>query len=162
LPAKKISILICLICLYLLAPPFYAFGAEADSLPWNITADQITHQQKPESVTAEGNVILQQYRDDRPTGIEVTADRIRYNIENNSVDAVGNLHLRDRYDEVRASEASIDLENQVGFFKQATLFWQDTNLSASAELIEKTDIKSYHFVNGKLTTCPPEKDKAPD
>lgn len=152
----------CLAALLLLANLPVALAAEPDSLPWKISADQITHQQKPETVTAEGNVVLQQFRDDRPTGLEVKADSIRYNIEENSVDAVGNLHLRDRYDEVRASEARIDLQKQVGFFKQASIFWQDTNLSAGAELIEKTDIKSYHFVNGKLTTCPPVKDKAPD
>jgi LPS-assembly protein len=157
---RKRIIDVCLVTVFILALLPFAHGAEEDSLPWKISADQITHQREPEKIIAEGKVLLQQYKEDTPTGLELEADRIQYNVDVNSVDAVGNLHLRDHYDEVRASEAQINLEKQIGFFKEATIFWQDTNLSASAELIEKTDLKSYHFVNGKLTTCPPEDDKA--
>ena len=161
---QRIKIIpICLTAVFiLLHPPVVATGADADSLPWAISADRITHQQEPEQITAEGDVILQQYKQDVPTGIEIEADRILYNVENNSIDAAGNLFLRDIHDEVRATEAKIDLENQIGFFKQATIFWQETNLSVSADLIEKTGLQSYHFTNGKLTTCSPEKDTPPD
>ena len=154
---------VCLTAVFILMHlPFVAHGAEEESLPWKISADRITHQQKPEQIIAEGTVILQQYKEDTPTGVEIEADRIQYNIDLNSVDAEGNLFLRSTHDVVQASEAQIDLEKQVGFFKQASIFWQETNVSVSADLIEKTDIQSYHFVNGKLTACPPEKDKAPD
>ncbi|KPJ97424.1 MAG: hypothetical protein AMJ60_11225 [Desulfobacterales bacterium SG8_35] len=156
------NIFVCLVTLFILAHLSLAHGADADSLPWKISADRITHQKDPEKILAEGKVILQQYRGETPTGLEIQADRIQYNVDVHSVDAHGSLLLQDKYDEVRASEAHIDLEKQTGFFSEATIFWQDTNLSASADLIEKTDIKSYHFVNGKLTTCPPSKDKAPD
>jgi LPS-assembly protein len=155
-------ILACLAAFFILAyEPSFSSAAE-DSLPWKISADQITHQQKPEKIIAEGKVILQQYREDTPTGLEIAADRIQYNVDTNSVDAAGNLHLLDNQDEISASEALLNFADQTGFFKQATMFWPATNLSVSADLIEKTDIQSYHFVNGKLTTCPPDKDKAPD
>jgi len=153
----------CLVTLFILVFAPFSRGADtAGSLPWQISADRITHQQEPEKIIAEGEVILQQYRDEQPTGLEIKADTIRYNVDENSVDAVGSLQLRDRYDEVHAAEARIDLTSQVGFFKEATIFWQETSLSASAALIEKTGLESYHFVNGRLTTCPPVKDKAPD
>ncbi len=156
-------ILTCLAAVFILVHlTFVAHGADGDSLPWEISADRITHQQEPEQIIAEGNVILQQYKENMPTGVAIEADRILYNVDSNSVDASGNLFLRDTYDEVRATEAKIDLENQVGFFKQGTIFWQETNLSLSADLIEKTGLQSYHFTNGKLTTCPPNKDKPPD
>jgi LPS-assembly protein len=160
--AKKMNICFCLAAVFILVHLPLAHGAEEDSLPWKISADQITHQQEPEKIIAEGRVILQQFEDDAPTGRQIEADRIQYNIDENSLDAAGNLHLKDNYDEIRASEAQINLDKQIGFFKEASLFWQDTKLSASADLIEKTALKSYHFVNGKLSTCPPEKDKAPD
>ena len=136
---------LCLITVFILAHLHLAHGADEDSLPWKISADQITHQQKPEKIIAEGKVILQQYRADTPTGLAIEADMIQYNVEANSVDAVGNLHLQDKYNEVRASEAQIDLDKQTGFFKQATIFWQDTNLSASADLIEKTAMTILPF-----------------
>jgi len=156
-------ILTCLPAVFIMVfLPFVAHCADGDSLPWEISADRITHQQKPEQILAEGNVILQQYKENVPTGVEIEADRILYNIDSNSVDASGNLFLRDTYDEVRATEAKIDLENQIGFFKQGTIFWQETKLSLSADLIKKTGLQSYHFTNGKLTTCSPDKGKPPD
>jgi LPS-assembly protein len=159
---RKRVIAVCLATVCILAHLSSAHGADEDSLPWKISADQITHQQEPEKIIAEGTVILQQYKEDTPSGLEIKADRIEYNVDINSVDAVGNLLLHDINDELRASEARIDLENQTGVFKQATIFWQENNLSASADLIMKTDLNSYHFLNGRLTTCPPRQDKAPD
>ncbi len=161
LQLKKI-LQICLGAAFILAHTPCSHGAEDGPLPWEIFADRITHEQKPERIIAEGSVILQQFREDAPTGLQIEADRIQYNIGANSIDAVGNLFLHNKYDELRAAEAQIDLQKQTGFFRQATLFWHDTNLSASADLIEKTDIKSYHFINGRLSTCAPRKDKRPD
>jgi len=159
--ARHIQVFLITVVIFLYVP-FDALGAETDSLPWKISADQITHRQEPEQIIAEGEVILQQFQENEPTGIEIKADRILYNTDNNTVNASGNLLLLNNFDTVRASEAMIDLEKQIGFFKQASIFWQETNITANADLIEKTGLKSYHFVNGKLTTCPSEKDKSPD
>lgn len=155
-------IYVCTITAFILAFLSSAYGADEGSLPWEISADRITHQQKPEKVIAEGNVVLQQYKENIPTGLEIEADRILYNINDNSIDATGNLYIRERYSDVWASEARIDLANQLGAFKDATIFWKKNNLFASASLIEKTAKELYHFENGKFTTCPSEKDKAPD
>lgn len=164
-PSQSMKVkLICLaavfILIYHLLPE--AQAAEVTSHPWKISADRITHQQEPEQITAEGKVLLQQYKDDKPTGVEIEADRIQYNLDSNSVEAVGNLSLRDSQDKLRASEAQIDLDKQTGFFTKANLSWWENPISISADLIEKTGLKSYHFVNGRLTTCAPKEDKAPD
>ena len=147
---------------FLISQPLLSFGADENSLPWKITADRITHQQEPEQIIAEGTVVLEQYKENAPTGVEIKADRIQYSIDSNSVDAAGNLFLQDNHNLVRASDAQVDLEKQIGYFKEATIFWPESKFSASADLIEKTDIQSYHFINGKLTACPTEKGKAPD
>ncbi|MBW2484029.1 MAG: LPS-assembly protein LptD, partial [Deltaproteobacteria bacterium] len=147
---------------FLISQPLLSFGADENSLPWKITADRITHQQEPEQIIAEGTVVLEQYKENAPTGVEIKADRIQYSIDSNSVDAAGNLFLQDNHNLVQASDAQVDLEKQIGYFKEATIFWPESNFSASADLIEKTDIQSYHFINGKLTPCPAEKGKAPD
>lgn len=157
------SINICLAALVipmLLSSP--AFGAEEDRMPWQVSADRIIHQQNPDKLIAEGSVILQQYRDGEPTGLEIEADTILYNLDTQSADAAGNLQLRSKSEEMRASEARLDLKSQTGFFKEASIFWRNSNLSASSALIEKTGSSTYHFVNGKLTACPAEKNKAPD
>jgi LPS-assembly protein len=137
-------------------------SGDEESLPWEITADRLTRQKKPEQITAEGNVVLKQYQEGSPTGLAVEAETVQYNVGTNSVRAFGSVHLHDNGGEVHATEGEVDLESETGFFRDATLFWQETNLSASADLIEKTGIGSYHIVNGKITTCPLCKDKTPD
>jgi hypothetical protein len=93
---------------FLISQPLLSFGAYENSLPWKITADRITHQQEPEQIIAEGTVVLEQYMENAPTGVEIKADRIQYSIDSNSVDAAGNLFLQDShqlpdilYDDVR-------------------------------------------------------------
>ncbi len=145
----------------LLASATFAYGADAQ-LPWEITADRITRQQSPEKIIAEDNVFLRQYRDGSPTGLGIKADRIEYNASDNSVNAVGNILLLEKSNEVRASEAQIELVNQTGLFKEASIFWKENNLSVSADLIEKIASEIYHLENGKFTTCNVEKEKDPD
>ncbi|MFC1826485.1 hypothetical protein ACFLZQ_00945, partial [Thermodesulfobacteriota bacterium] len=146
----------------LLASLTIAYGADETRLPWEITADSITHEQDPEKIIAEGNVFLQQQKGDIPSGLEIEADRIQYNVNENSVNGSGNLRFIDKDYEVQASEAQIELVNQIGVFKEASIFWKENNFSASADLIEKTARETYHFEGGKFTACPAEKDKAPD
>ena len=146
----------------LLAPLAPAHGADEASLPWEVTADQIIHHQKPEKIIAEGNVFLEQYQGDSPSGLKIEADRILYNIDESFINISGNLHLFEKNNEVRASEGQVQLGDQTGFFKDASVFWVDNSLFVSADLIEKTAKQTYHFKDGKFTACPPEKDKAPD
>ena len=146
----------------LLASLTSVYGADEAPLPWKITADRLTHQQKPEEIIAEGNVFLQEYKGDSPSGMEIQADRIQYNVNENFVNASGNLRLNEKSIEVRASDARIELVNQIGVFKEASIFWAEYNLLVSADLIEKTAQEIYHIEYGKFTSCFREKDKAPD
>jgi LPS-assembly protein len=146
----------------LLASLTSVYGADEAPLPWKITADRLTHQQKPEEIIAEGNVFLQQYKGDSPSGLEIQADRIQYNVNENFVNASGNLRLNEKSIEVRASDARIELVNQIGVFKEASIFWAEYNLLVSGDLIEKTAQEIYHIEYGKFTSCFREKDKAPD
>ena len=77
----------------LLAPMTFAYGADEAPLPWEITADSITHEQEPEKVIAEGNVLLQQFLGESPGGLKIEADRIQYNVNENSVNGSGNLRI---------------------------------------------------------------------
>jgi LPS-assembly protein len=139
-----------------------AHGADEKSLPWKISADHIIHQQKPEKIIAEGEVLLQQYEGNTPTGLTIEADRIQYYSSDNALNATGNLHIKERDNEVWATEAQIDLANLLGSFKEATIFWQDNNLFANATLIEKTAKQFYHLENGRFTTCPYARSETPD
>lgn len=151
-----------LAALFTLAPLSFSHGEDKTPLPWKITADRLTREESPEKIIAEGNVFLQQYKDDVPSGLEIKADWIEYNVKDNSVNALGNLNLIDKNNEVRASEARINLDNQIGAFKEASIFWRDNNLFVSADLIEKTAEEIFHFNGGMFTACPVKENKAPD
>ena len=146
----------------LLASLTFAYGADEAPLPWKISADRIIHEQDPEKIMAEGNVFLQQYKGEIPSGLEIEADRILYNVNENSVNGSGNLRLIDKHYEMRASEAQMELVNQIGVFKKASIFWKENNITVSADLIEKTAKETYHFEGGKFTACPVDEGKAPD
>jgi len=153
---------VCTVTAIMLVSLTVSYGAEETPLPWKITADSITHEQEPEKVIAEGNVFLQQFKNGSPTGLEIEADRIRYNVNENSVKAFGNLHLIEKDYDIRASEAQIELSNQIGAFKKASIFWRNNDLTVTADLIEKTAKEVYHIEGGKFTACPAENGKAPD
>ena len=153
---------ICTVAAIMLAYQTFAYGADEAPLPWEITADRITYQQKPEKIIAEGDVFLQQYKGSSSSGLEIEADRIQYDVNENFINASGNLRFNEKSIEVRASDAQIEIAKQIGIFKKASIFWEENNLLISADLIEKTSQETYHLENGKFTTCFTEKDKAPD
>jgi LPS-assembly protein len=128
---------------------------------WELSADRLTHDQESAAITAECNVLLKELGKEKPYGVEINADRIQYNTRSQQVEAVGNLRLRERYGEIRSSNASIDLEKQTGLFNEATLFRYENNLHLSGDLLEKTGKNTYHLENGKFTSCTTEEDEAP-
>ena len=139
-----------------------AAAAEDAPLPWEIDADRLVHQQNPEKIIAEGNVLMQQYRDGTPTGLKIEADKINYDVSGKFIDGSGNLRFMDNENEVRAAEASLALDRQVGFFREASIFWRQDSLFVSADLIEKNPGDMYQFTNGRYTTCPVEDGRRPD
>jgi LPS-assembly protein len=128
---------------------------------WELSADRLTHDQESTAITAEGNVILKELGKEKPYGVEINADRIHYNTREQQVEAVGNLRLRERYGEIKATRATIDLDKQTGLFNQATLFRFENNLHLSGDLLEKTGKLTYHLENGKFTSCTAEEGEAP-
>ena len=134
---------------------------ENQEISWELSADRLTHDQETTAITAEGDVVLKELGKEKPYGVEINADRIQYNTRSQQVDAVGNLRIQERYGEIRATKATIDLEKQTGLFNEATLFRYENNLHLSGDLLEKTGKNTYHLENGKFTSCTTEEGEAP-
>ena len=148
----------------LLVVVFAAGGAAAEEVApqWEIDADRLVHQQNPEKIFAEGDVLLQQYEGGTPTGLKIEADKIQYDVSRKFIDGSGNLRFTDTDNEVRAAEASLALDRQVGFFRDASIFWRRDSVFVRADLIEKKPGGLFHFSNGRYTTCPVEDGRKPD
>ncbi len=152
------------LCIAFAIPGFCYSASAADKekpISWELSADRLTNEQESAAMTAEGNVVLKELGMEKPHGVEINADRIQYNTESHQVEAIGNLRLRERYGEISAARAVIDLEKRTGLFSEATLFRYETNLHLSGDLLEKTGKQTYHLENGKFTSCTTEEGEAP-
>jgi LPS-assembly protein len=134
---------------------------ENQEVSWELSADRLTNDQESTAIIAEGDVVLKELGKEKPYGVEINADRLQYNTRSQQVEAVGNLRIRERYGEIRATKAAIDLEKRTGLFSEATLFRYENNLHLSGDLLEKTGKLTYHLENGKFTSCTTEEDEAP-
>ena len=92
------------------------------SEPWDITADKITRYTKPESIVAEGHVVLRRTEEQSDKPLTIKADWLRYDVDEGRVYAKGNLTMRTAEQDVDALEAVIDLNDETATLTDTTLF----------------------------------------
>ncbi len=134
---------------------------------WNISADRVTRYQDPDSIVAQGNVVLTkrelvaakqpQYK----TTITVRADWIVYDVELQLIKAKGNVQITTPGDQLSASEGTLNLNSETGKFTDATILRSKHSLHLEGRTIEKTGLDTYKIVDGWVITCKLEKNQAP-
>ncbi|MEW6518514.1 MAG: LPS assembly protein LptD [Thermodesulfobacteriota bacterium] len=159
LSSKKAAVLLSsLVCLW--ADPCAAGSITAE--PWDITADKITRYTRPETIVAEGHVVLRRTGEQQTTEpLTIKADWLRYNVDDGQVYAKGNLSLRTAEQDVDAFEAVIDLNDETATLTDSTLFVPENNLHFSGREVEKTGPITYRFKDGDFTACRLEEGKKP-
>ncbi len=136
--------------------------AAARPAPWEITADSLIHLKEPESVLAEGNVILTRPRGEDPRSMVIRADWVRYDLERGTVKARGNVYVLSARDEIRAGSAELDLEAKTGTFRDSTLFMAETHMFVKGDEVVKTGDFTYTLTNGWASACrTPEGERTP-
>ncbi|MGD9079138.1 MAG: putative LPS assembly protein LptD, partial [Desulfobacterales bacterium] len=123
------------------------FLGEEAQLPWVLDADVLTYDQQLDQYAASGNVQI--FKADK----KMTADYILYDHKTRRVIARGNVIFTVGQDILSGSQLEIDLENQVGWIENASLFLKENNFHITADKIEKTGEKTYHIDKATLTTC---------
>jgi LPS-assembly protein len=116
-------------------------------LPWVLEADELAYDQKLDEYIARGDVQI--FKADK----KLTADYVRYNHETQHALARGNVVLTVGQDILSGSELNIDLENQVGWIKNAHLFLKENNFHITGNKIEKTGENTYRIDSATFTTC---------
>ncbi|OGQ99723.1 MAG: hypothetical protein A2505_03815 [Deltaproteobacteria bacterium RIFOXYD12_FULL_55_16] len=135
--------------------------ALARPVPWEITADSLVHLNDPDSILAEGNVIVIRPKSQGPGGMFIRADWARYDKERGTIKARGNVYLLSGADEITASSADLDLETETGAFTDSTIFLAETHIFITGEEVMKTGEFSYTLKKGWATACKPEEGKSP-
>jgi LPS-assembly protein len=171
---------------------------------WDISADRIIRYENPESIVAEGNIVLVKRKkvpprppgagpgaeevtdwyillEEAPPEEEVTpesieteqepvyeeqvvikADWMSYDVVLNTIKARGNVSVEADDQAIYAEQAMVNLEQETGTFKKATVIGTEKDLHLEAEVIEKIGFKTYHLEDGWVITCKiPEGKKAP-
>lgn len=171
---------------------------------WDISADKIIRYENPESIVAEGNIVLIKRKKTPPKppgsedGVEgltdwsilleegqpeveatpesldteqepvfeeqiiIKADWMTYDVVLNTIKARGNVSVEADDQSIIAEQAVVNLEQETGTFKKATILGNEKDLHLEAEVIEKVGFKTYHIKDGWIITCKiPEGKKAP-
>lgn len=170
-----------LLCCLVLSSPFAVLAEPvSDSSPWEINADRIFRFQNPDSIVAEGNVVMT--RKDSPfagsdpwsekTGgaapsnspgpkaVVIKGDWVRFDPVENVVKVRGNASLDTEEEQIKAEAALLDLEDHTGMLTNATLYFPEKKLLLSGETVEKTGELTYRFEDGWATKCEPREGSA--
>lgn len=109
----------------------------------------------PESVDTEQEPV---YEDQ----VVIKADWMTYDVVLNTIKARGNVSVEADDQSIIAEQAVVNLDQETGTFKKATILGNEKDLHLEAEVIEKVGFKTYHIEDGWIITCKiPEGKKAP-
>jgi len=178
-------------------------GQAVTTEEWDITADKITRYDNPESIVAEGNIVLikrkkipprvqaedttaglsewhELLEEEKPvaavtpedietdqepvykTEITIKAEWMAYDVTLSTIKARGNVFVEADGQSIAAEQAVVNLEQETGTFKKATVLGTEKDLHLEGEVIEKIGFKTYHIEDGWIITCKlPEGRKAP-
>lgn len=129
--------------------------------PWEITADSLVHLSDPDSLLAEGNVIVVRPKSLSPTSMFIRADWARYDLAKGSIKARGNVRIISGSDEISAESADLDLDAESGFFTDCTIFMAESHMFVTGAEVQKTGPFSYTLKKGWATACKTEEGKSP-
>lgn len=119
--------------------------------PWRLRADSFAVNHSKKIVEARGNVLVSRGED------SLQADFARYFWDINWIYLRGNIKATWGKDSLTAQEAELDLENNVGWVENATVFLQEPHLYFEGKRLKKTGPSSYAFDQAQVTACDGDK-----
>jgi len=135
--------------------------AAARAIPWEITADSLVRLDEPDSILAEGNVIVIRPMNQGADSMFIRADWARYDVKRSTIKARGNVYILSGADEITAAGVDLDLEAETGTFTDSTIFMAESHMYVTGQEVAKTGESSYILKKGWATACKPEEGKSP-
>ncbi len=125
---------------------------------WGALLEEEPKAQENETITQKGLL------NEKPrliTEMTIKADWIAYDVEQNSIKAKGNVSISSDNDQLLAEEGVLNLGNETGTFKEATILREELELHLEGKTIEKTGFNTYRIEHGWVVTCKLEEGTAP-
>ncbi len=120
-------------------------------LPWQITADEISYDDRSQRYVAEGNVRIS--KGDR----RLTADHVRFDHRTMEAEAQGHVVLVAGGDMLFGDQLEINLQNQTGTITHGTIFLHENHFYIRGEKIQKLGPREYAIERASLSSCEGEK-----
>ncbi|PKN44726.1 MAG: hypothetical protein CVU58_09180, partial [Deltaproteobacteria bacterium HGW-Deltaproteobacteria-16] len=117
--------------------------ASTGTIPWEITADSLVRLDEPNSILAEGNVVMVRPKNLGSGGMFIRADWARYDVERGTVKARGNVYILSGRDEITAKSVDMDLGSETGTFRDSTIFMAENHMYVTGQEVVKTGEFSY-------------------
>jgi LPS-assembly protein len=122
-------------------------GQSEGATPWRMNADRITYNQKENSYTASGNVVIQ--KDDKT----LSADTVRFDRNSMEAFATGNALIKVNEDRLSGDRVDINLNTGTGIIEKGLIFVEKKHFYIQGDKIEKTGRSTYFINQGSFTTC---------
>jgi len=117
---------------------------KAPASDWSVLlGEKETTAQKPETQTIT----------ETKTITTIKAEWIVYDMDLGTIKARGNLLIDIGPDKLQAEEGIVDLNQETGTFKNATIIRQYKDLHLEGRVIEKTGDLTYHIEDGWIISC---------
>jgi LPS-assembly protein len=107
----------------------------------------------PEAVEITPEDVPEEIEDVYETQVTIKADWVTYDIALSTIKARGNVSVISEDEQLIAEQAVVNLEQETGTFKNATILRDEYDLHLEGDVIEKTGYKTYHIENGWVITC---------
>lgn len=122
-------------------------GKSDGTTPWRMSADKITYNQKENSYTASGNVVIQ--KDDKT----LSAETVRFDRNSMEASATGNVLIKVNEDRLSGDRVDINLDTGTGAIEKGLIFVEKKHFYIQGDKIEKTGRSTYFINQGGFTTC---------
>lgn len=122
-------------------------GAQADTDRIAIDAESISYDQRTDTVTATGDVVIQR------GSFELRAGRVEVNRTSGDATAAGGVELTDSESTLVAEDMTLNLETETGVLTNGRLQSSRLRYRLLGDRIEKAEGQRYRIENGNFTTC---------
>jgi LPS-assembly protein len=118
-----------------------------EDVPWEITANSLSYDQKEETYVAKGNVVIK--RADQ----SLNAQEAIYSKKTGIAKVSGDVRFEVAGDVLTCDQGTFNLNNQTGEIRDGLLFLRENNFTISGDIIEKLSEDTYRVESARVTTC---------
>jgi len=118
-----------------------------DAVPWNITANSLSYNEKQGTYHADGDVVITK------GGQTLFTEHADFNVKTGIANVSGGLRLETEGDVVTGREGTFNLNTQTGEIVDASLFLRANHYYIRGSHMEKVAEDSYVVQECSLTTC---------